>query len=48
LAGRPLLLVDDVFTTGSTAEAAVRALIRAGTGAVDVLTVARAMSPAPR
>ena len=48
LAGRPLLLVDDVFTTGSTAEAAVRALIRAGTGPVDVLTVARAMSSAPR
>ena len=43
LMGQPLLLVDDVFTTGSTAEAAVRALIRAGAGPVDVLTVARAM-----
>ena len=41
LAGRPLLLVDDVFTTGSTVESAVRELIRAGAGPVDVLTVAR-------
>ena len=45
LAGRPLLLVDDVFTTGSTAEAAVRTLIRAGAGPVDLLTVARGMGP---
>ena len=41
LAGRPLLLVDDVFTTGSTVESAVRELLRAGAGPVDVLTVAR-------
>ena len=46
LVGTPFLLVDDVFTTGSTVEAAVRTLIRAGSGPVDVLTVARAMHAA--
>ncbi len=41
LRGRDLLLVDDVLTTGATADAAVKALRRAGAGAVDVLTLAR-------
>jgi ComF family protein len=41
LRGERLLLVDDVLTTGATAEAAARALLRAGAGAVDVLTLAR-------
>lgn len=39
--GRRVLLVDDVLTTGSTANAASRALLRAGAVAVDVLTFAR-------
>lgn len=41
LAGRRVLLVDDVLTTGATVSAATRALLRAGAGAVDVLTFAR-------
>lgn len=39
--GRSILLVDDVYTTGATVSAASRALMRAGAGAVDVLTFAR-------
>lgn len=39
--GRRVLLIDDVLTTGSTANAAARALLRAGATAVDVLTFSR-------
>lgn len=41
LEGRRIVLVDDVLTSGATAEAATRALRRAGAAAVDVLVFAR-------
>lgn len=40
VSGRPVLLIDDVFTTGSTATACAFALKRAGAGAVRVATLA--------
>jgi ComF family protein len=40
--GRAVVLVDDVLTTGATADACARALCTAGATRVDVYTVARA------
>lgn len=42
VAGRQLLLVDDIMTTGATLEECARALLHAGAKRVDVLALARA------
>jgi ComF family protein len=44
VAGRRLVLVDDVLTSGATIDAAARALLRAGAHSVDVLVFARVVA----
>lgn len=45
LRGRTVVLVDDVFTTGSTANACARVLKRAGAERVDLISWARVIRP---
>jgi ComF family protein len=42
VAGKHVLLIDDIYTTGATVRACSRVLIRAGAASVRVATVARA------
>ncbi len=43
IVGQKILLVDDVYTTGSTVNECARVLMEAGAKFVDVLTLARAL-----
>jgi ComF family protein len=47
LRGAIIVLIDDVMTTGATAEGCSRALLEGGAKAVRVLTVARAVAGQP-
>lgn len=44
--GKRVLLIDDVLTSGATADACAETLLEAGAAAVDVLALARVPNPA--
>ena len=44
IAGKKVLLIDDVYTTGATIRACTKALMKAGAASVDVLTFARVVA----
>lgn len=46
IAGRRVVLIDDVLTSGATVDACARALLRAGAAHIDVLVFARVVAPA--
>jgi ComF family protein len=46
IAGRTVILIDDVLTTGSTAEACARTLKRGGAARVELVSWARVVRPA--
>jgi ComF family protein len=46
IAGRRLVLIDDVLTSGATVDSCARVLLRAGAAHVDVLVFARVVAPA--
>jgi ComF family protein len=45
IGGRRVLLIDDVLTSGATADSCARALLAAGAAGVDVLAAARVPDP---
>ena len=45
VAGRAVLLIDDVLTSGATARACTRALLDAGAASIDVLVASRVADP---
>jgi predicted amidophosphoribosyltransferase len=45
VAGKTVILIDDVLTTGSTVEACARTLKRAGAARIELVSWARVVKP---